>query len=120
MKVAFWRFDDTGAVIYYDAWFSNLADFVRLYSGLTPSPQVNAAQIKQLCNTTQQLCTGSNTQYNSTESCIQFLSQKSFGSWNEVWGDNVVCRTLHVHLTRLRPNVGSSASRLQEARYSDC
>ena len=105
MQIAFWRFDDTGAVLYYDATLPNLNKYYNLASGVLPSAQFNAARIEQLCDSAQQLCTGSNIQYNSTQACINTLSHRPFGEWDEIWGDNVVCRTLHIQLAQLRPDV---------------
>ena len=103
--MAFWRFDNAGAVLNYDAWLPNLNDYTRLLYGIAPSPPANAAQIQTLCERAQQLCTGSNTQYSSAACCVKELSRKPFGEWDELWGDNVLCRTLHVLLARLRPDV---------------
>jgi hypothetical protein len=33
------------------------------------------------------------------------LGMKPFGSFSDIWGDNVVCRTIHVILTGLRPDL---------------
>jgi hypothetical protein len=33
------------------------------------------------------------------------MATKPFGSYDEVWGDNVVCRNIHVLLTHVRPAV---------------
>ena len=33
-EVAYWRFDNEGAVMYYDAWVPNLSLWVALYSGV--------------------------------------------------------------------------------------
>lgn len=30
---------------------------------------------------------------------------KPFGNYNQIWGDNVVCRTIHVILSELRPEM---------------
>jgi hypothetical protein len=106
-QIAFWRFDDTGAVLYYDAWIPNLKDYTKLLYGTPPTPAFKNATIEELCVDTQALCTGNNTQWNSTASCISALSSRHFGDWDEVWGDNVVCRTLHILLARLRPDVNS-------------
>ncbi|MCJ1243216.1 hypothetical protein MMC30_000413 [Trapelia coarctata] len=104
-QIVFWRFDDAGSVIYYDAWIPNLKTYTRLQFGVASSPAVNAASIEQLCARAQTVCTGANQQYDSATSCIKTLSAKPFGDWDEVWGDNVVCRTLHILLARLRPAV---------------
>ena len=44
-------------------------------------------------------------QYESVATCVVILGMRDFGSWDEVWGDNVVCRFLHVGLTLMRPEV---------------
>jgi hypothetical protein len=64
-QVAFWRFDDNGAVTSYDAWIPNLADWDFLAEGqqnLT-NPYVQAATIDGLCPVIQQRCVGANQQY---------------------------------------------------------
>ena len=33
------------------------------------------------------------------------MSSKLFGNWDQIWSDNVICRTLHVRLAKLRPDV---------------
>jgi hypothetical protein len=60
---------------------------------------------KALCPVIQQRCTGSNQQYVSVDDCIAQLSLKPFGNYDEVWGDNIVCRTIHVILTGVDPVV---------------
>lgn len=119
-QIVFWRFDDAGSVIFYDAWIPSLKKYARLQFGVQPSPAFHAASIERLCTATQALCTGANIQYKTTAGCIKSLSTKPFGDWDEVWGDNVVCRTLHVELARLRPAVSvshnASASNVTDAR----
>jgi hypothetical protein len=63
------------------------------------------AAIEALCATIQQRCAGDNVQYESVASCEDILGKRNFGSWDEVWGDNVVCRSVHVGLTMMRPEV---------------
>ncbi|PMD16379.1 hypothetical protein NA56DRAFT_580553 [Hyaloscypha hepaticicola] len=105
-EVAFWKFDDCGAVLKYDAWIPNLNDWIIAGLGIDLSnPQVIEQSIEQLCGGTQQRCTGPNTQWNSTEECITVLSQKPYGNYDEAWGDNIVCRTIHLILTQVRPDV---------------
>lgn len=115
-QVAFWRFDEKGAVLKYDAWIPNL----RLYgSVLTPDagpgtvapppPEVQASFIQTFCGTTQQLCKGTNTQYNSTGDCVRILSQRRFGDLDNIWDDSVTCRRIHILLARIRPEVGPDA-----------
>ena len=111
-QVAFWNFDKEGAVLKYDAWIPN----IRLYgsvsaggpSSVTPaSPAQQAASIQTLCGTTQRLCYGANTQYNSTADCARQLSQKDYGDLDNVWADSVTCRTIHILLARIRPEVSA-------------
>jgi len=105
-KVAFWKFDESGAVAKYDAWIPNLNDWIAGGLGIdNTSPQVAAQSIQRLCGTTQQQCTGANTQWSSIEECITTLSRRPFGNFDEAWGDNVACRSIHVVLTQVRPDV---------------
>ncbi|MCJ1281317.1 hypothetical protein MMC26_000636 [Xylographa opegraphella] len=104
-QIAFWKFDDQGAVLYYDAWFSNLNSYTTLLYGTAPNPAYDSAVIQALCTEAEALCTGNNTQYTSEAECVSTLSAKPFGEWDEVWGDNVVCRMLHILLAKLRPDV---------------
>jgi hypothetical protein len=107
-QVAFWKFDDCGAVLKYDAWIPNLNDWIVAGLGIDLSnPQVIEQSIEQLCGGTQQRCTGPNAQWNSTEECVTVLSQKPYGNYDEAWGDNIVCRTIHLILTQVRPDVSS-------------
>src|ERR1700728_1005497 len=107
-QVAFWRFDEHGAVLKYDAWIPNLNDWVEASLGISISnPQVDMETIQQLCAATQQRCTGSNTQWSCIEECVSTLSQKPYGNYDEAWGDNIVCRSIHLILTQVRPQVSS-------------
>ena len=110
-KVAFWNFDETGAVLKYDAWIPNLSNYTATVSGGNSAYdlQLQAATIQELCGAVQQRCTGNNTQYSSVADCISVLSQKPFGNFDETWGDDVVCRTIHVILTAIRPEVSFSS-----------
>jgi hypothetical protein len=106
LQVAFWKFDKKGAVLKYDAWIPNLNDWVVAGLGIQISnPQVAAQSIEQLCGVTQQRCTGSNTQWTSIDECIETLSQKPYGNYDEAWGDNIACRIIHIVLTQVRPDV---------------
>lgn len=108
-QVAFWEFDDSGAVLKYDAWIPNLALYNaqanNANSANLTTAQTEAATIATLCGEVQNECKGPNAQYNSTQNCIATLSAKPFGNWDEVWMDSVVCRELHVLLARIDPEV---------------
>lgn len=57
----------------------------------------------QLCPQIMKQCTGDSQQYSSVATCVAELEVKPFGSFDEAWGDNVVCREIHVLLTKVRP-----------------
>jgi len=106
--VAFWKFDDDGAVLKYDAWITNLNAWIEASTGIPISnSQLEGGTIQQVCAVTQQRCTGSNTQWSSVDQCVSVLSQKPYGNYDETWGDNIVCRTIHLVLTQVRPEVSS-------------
>jgi hypothetical protein len=42
---------------------------------------------------------------NSVNDCVTTLSAKKFGDYDEVWADSVVCRTVHIILALVRPDV---------------
>ena len=115
-QAAFWKFDEHGAVLKYDTWIPNLNNWIEASLGISISnPQVEMQTIPQLCAVTQQRCTGPNTQWISIEECVSTLSQKPYGNYDEAWGDNIVCRTIHLVLTQVRLQVSSL---LHQARVS--
>ncbi|KAH9826329.1 Secreted protein [Teratosphaeria destructans] len=104
-QVAFWKFDDAGAVLFYQAWIPELQKWVETATGLNYSNSVlQTAAENVLCSQIQDHCTGQDQQYNDTTSCANILGSKPFGSFDEAWGDNVVCRIIHVLLTHVRPD----------------
>lgn len=106
VQVAFWRFDDAGAVLDYQAWVPNLQAWTLASSGIDYSNmtiQEGAAQ--KLCPVIQQRCTGKDQQYSSVEDCGKQLAEKPFGNFDEAWGDNIACRTIHLILTMVRPDI---------------
>lgn len=64
-----------------------------------------------LCPTIQQRCVGQDQQYQSVEDCTAQLLTKEFGTFDEVWGDNIVCRMIHLILTVIRPDVSTWPTR---------
>ncbi|KAK1750370.1 hypothetical protein QBC47DRAFT_455288 [Echria macrotheca] len=105
-QVAFWRFDDQGAVLKYDAWIPNLNTWVEATTAAqVTNTQFQAQSIQQICAVTQMRCTGGNTQWTSIEQCVMMLSQKPYGNYDAAWGDNIVCRSIHLVLTQVRPDV---------------
>lgn len=111
--MAFWKFDELGAVLKYDAWIPNLNNWVQATTATSVSnSQDQMKSIQLLCAVAQLRCTGPNTQWESVEECVSVLSQKPFGDYDEAWGDNIVCRNIHIVLTQVRPDV-SLAFRLR-------
>lgn len=104
-QVAFWKFDDMGAVLEYDAWIPTIRHF---QSATTPNPPSNIDTILAGCATAQTLCQGSNTQYKSTKACTDFFSSIPFGDYDNIWANSVVCRQFHFLLARIRPDVSFS------------
>ncbi|PQE19434.1 hypothetical protein CJF30_00009834 [Rutstroemia sp. NJR-2017a BBW] len=106
-QIATWRFDDEGAVLYYDAWIGNLALWTAELLGQDLSSPIiqTAALATNLCPQIQARCTGANQVYHDTLTCTAKLELKPFGTFDEVWGDNVVCRLVHVVLTQIRPEI---------------
>ncbi|KAJ7864457.1 hypothetical protein B0H14DRAFT_3107548 [Mycena olivaceomarginata] len=105
-QTAFWRFDRHGAVLEYEAWIPSLDRFVSAVNGVDfYGPESMNGTIQGICGQQAQTCVGNNTVYNSVEDCIATLSAKPFGRLDEAWGDNIVCRSIHVLLTKFRPEV---------------
>jgi hypothetical protein len=105
-QVAFWRFDEVGAVLKYDAWIPNLNDWITTNGIALPSlPAYQTGSIFAICTFTQARCTGANTQWESVQQCVEVLSTKTYGTYDSAWGDNIVCRTIHLVLTQTRPDV---------------
>ncbi|KAI3392403.1 hypothetical protein diail_5730 [Diaporthe ilicicola] len=104
-QVSFWRFDDAGAVLKYDAWIPTLQQWWNTTHDVAHYPVDETLVRNQLCQATQSKCTGANKQWDSLDQCVTNLSQKPMGTFDNLWGDNVWCRALHVRLTPIRPEV---------------
>ncbi|KAJ7132669.1 hypothetical protein C8R46DRAFT_923951, partial [Mycena filopes] len=108
-QTAFWHFDEDGAVLKYEAWIPSVDRFVNALNGPDGGdfygPAGMNATIQQICGLQAQTCVGADTVYADTATCIQTLAAKPFGRFDETWGDNVVCRRIHVLLTKFRPAV---------------
>lgn len=113
-------------MVSYDAWIPNLGDWNFLAEGqknLT-SPYVQAAVIDTICPVIQDRCQGADQQYASyvifptprlikrivltnrrVAECAKTLSKLTFGDYDDVWSDSVVCRTVHIILALVRPDV---------------
>ncbi|KAF7309266.1 Secreted protein [Mycena indigotica] len=113
-QTAFWNFDSTGAVQRYDAFIPNLDPLASLTHGFGDnvdagvglfSPAGMAKLIGAVCEAQAQTCVGPDQVYSDANDCIATLSAKPFGRFDEAWGDNVACRSIHVLLTSIRPDV---------------
>ena len=64
-QVAFWRFDDEGAVLKYDAWIPNLGewDYLALGQKNISNPVMQGQIIGGVCPLVQQRCQGKDQQY---------------------------------------------------------
>ncbi|KAH6670886.1 hypothetical protein F5X68DRAFT_158936 [Plectosphaerella plurivora] len=105
-QIAYWKFDEDGTVLKYDAWIPGLNPWVEatVASRIT-NASFQKSSIAQICGATQLRCSGANQQWDSVEQCIEGLSAKDYGNYGEAWGDNVVCRTIHLVLTLTRPDI---------------
>ncbi|EOD45455.1 hypothetical protein UCRNP2_7827 [Neofusicoccum parvum UCRNP2] len=106
-QVAFWKFDEDGLVLQYDAWIPNLQLWTNVANGIDfANRTVQQGTVAQaLCPNIQKMCTGKDQQYQNVEDCTAQLMAKKFGTFDEAWGDNVVCRQIHVLLTGIRPDI---------------
>ncbi|KAK3051286.1 hypothetical protein LTR09_007682 [Extremus antarcticus] len=98
-QIAFWKFDSSGAVLRYAAWIAATTGIE--FSNVVVDHAAPAA----LCPVIQQRCTGGNRQYFDTLTCNTALQLKPFGSSDEAWGDDIVCRAIHLVLTQVGPEV---------------
>ncbi|KAJ7053216.1 hypothetical protein C8F01DRAFT_1330496 [Mycena amicta] len=104
-QIAFWHFDPSGAVLAYEAWIPNVPKVINIVNPGFFTPSGPNATIANLCAGQATTCVGANQVYASTDECISILSQRDFGDWDEVWGDNVICRLIHAQLALIRPEV---------------
>lgn len=95
-----------GAVLRYEAWIPNLQAWNMAALGLDfGDSTTDKAAASKLCPVIQQRCQGANQQYANAKDCVAVLEGKPFGNFDEAWGDNVVCRIIHLILTKIRPEV---------------
>lgn len=104
LQIAFWRFDDQGQVLKYHAWIPNLQAWVQAVMGIDPRI-FSIPAVATICPQIRKQCKGPNRQYPNDITCNLDLQLKPFGSFDEAWGDNIACRTIHLILTRIRPDI---------------
>nr|AQA29300.1 hypothetical protein 7 [Fulvia fulva] len=105
-QVSFWHFNDKGEVDKYQSWIPNLQAWTKASSGIDyTNKQVQDAVAGGLCPVIQQRCQGKDLQFKDEQDCTKQLGAKPFGNFDEAWGDNLACRTIHVILTMVRPDI---------------
>ena len=94
-------------MLFYDAIIPNLELALSLVNSVPnfSVPVIQAAVIDNVCQAAQELCVGNNTQYSSFSECNSTLTSRTFGTFDEVWGDNVVCRQIYAVLAVANPVV---------------
>lgn len=78
--------------------------------GIPPTGIPDAQLIQILCNSIQVACVndtrGNNQQYDSVAECVDYLTNKiPFGSFWTAGSNSVACRSIHVELAFIRPQV---------------
>ncbi|ORY06390.1 hypothetical protein BCR34DRAFT_666629 [Clohesyomyces aquaticus] len=102
-----------GEITQYDVdfrWFAYLLN--TLLSGLAPGNPTLAIQRAQsalansVCDAHTQYCTGDNTQYESRDECMEFLTKETrFGNSWELGMNTLGCRSIHEIMLKSRPSV---------------
>lgn len=102
--IGLWRFDEADRITGYDLDFAGITPALAVVSVNYSSPiVVRQGLIPRLCASIQQLCTGGNQVYDSTEACVRFLTPLPVRRFEE--GNIVACRAYHAPLARFRPDV---------------
>lgn len=105
--------NDAGEIIQYDATFKWFAHLVQeLIFSLDPSDHRTAqakavgAIINSICTAHTNHCIGGNRQYVDEAECTDFLKNKiRVGQPFEMGMNTLMCRSLHEHMIKFRPDV---------------
>ncbi|KAL2042776.1 hypothetical protein N7G274_004535 [Stereocaulon virgatum] len=117
VEIETWNvFDKNGKISQYDAtfkWWQWTFDY--LIQTAAAANKMNLTQIEayatdklatSICSTAQTHCNGTNTQYNSTSSCHNYLTtQIRFGEAYELGRNTLLCRMVHQNMVPIRPDV---------------
>jgi hypothetical protein len=111
-------FNADGKIAQYDAtfrWFGWLLDTLLDAAGRllfnTTDPAETQTRLGDLladtiCQTHEDYCVGENVQYPSKAECVDFLANKTrFGKAYELGRNTLLCREVHEHMVRHRPEV---------------
>ena len=94
-------FDEKFKLCGYDATLQNL--------GLTfdVPPDTHNATILSLCEAIQYFCPVNSKykQYSNVSECVSFLTQIPFGSLDQGDQNNVACRSIHIELAEITPEI---------------
>ncbi|KAJ0108897.1 hypothetical protein J7T55_005440 [Diaporthe amygdali] len=121
VEILFWAtYNSLGQISQYDATFKWLQWNFDTISGLlmnklnmTSSEQFTAfatsMMAKSICTTAMNSCNGTNTQYDSMDQCVSFLTNDvPFGSAYQLGFDTLLCRMAHQPMVPIRPSVHCS------------
>ncbi|GFF54192.1 hypothetical protein IFM61606_07185 [Aspergillus udagawae] len=111
------EWDAQKKIVQYDAtfrWFGFLLDALlkaqAARMNTTDPAAVQAALTQQLastiCQTHEDYCKGADQQYESKDACIDYLTTKTrFGQAFELGRDTLLCREVHEHMVKYRPDI---------------
>jgi hypothetical protein len=118
LEIDTWNmFNKDGQVLQYDAtfrWFQYLFDTLiqvamPKFNASTPAEMVAIFQTliaSGICDTHQSYCNGTNLQYDSYQSCFDFMTKQiRFGAAYELGANTLVCRMVHENMVPYRPDV---------------
>ncbi|KAL9103923.1 MAG: hypothetical protein Q9163_001071 [Psora crenata] len=108
-------FDDESRISMYDAtfkWWQWTVDYLLEEAGkslnMTTPQALSFAQkslAESICDTAMRYCNGTNVQYNSTQSCTNFLTKEvRFGAAYELGRNTLLCRMVHQNMVPFRPS----------------
>lgn len=108
VQTGFWQFDPDGKVKAFDLALPDLQEWVEFattFHGATASPIVQDGAMQYICSVQDKLCVGENKVYKDVDDCVTTLKSKNFGTYDNPWQDSVTCRTIHINLVPIRPDL---------------
>lgn len=107
--------NDAGEIIQYDATFKWFAHLVQeLIFSLDPNHSVAMSRAigaitNSICTSHASHCIGANRQYDDEADCVNFLTKQiRVGQPFEMGMNTLMCRSLHEHMIKFRPDVHCS------------
>lgn len=108
VQTGFWQFDKDGKVKAFDLAIPGLQEWIEtatLFPNATANPIIQDGAIRYVCAVQDAECTGLNRVYDDMNHCISTLKSKNFGTYDNPWQDSVTCRTIHINLVHIRPDL---------------